>query len=85
MKIIRVVCTPDGICREPGDIIEKDFTPDECLVLTAAPEEQYVTQGAVVPGNGTVENDERKVQGRRIAGRLEPGAGTGYNAPVQEA
>ena len=46
MRIIRVVCTPDGICREPGDIIEKDFTPDECVVLTAEPKEHYVTQGA---------------------------------------
>lgn len=126
MRIIRVVCTPDGICRESGDIIEKDFTPDECVVLTAEPKEHYVTHGAggvredtvaggvtadvravnaggstvvggaaadgdavsgstVVPGNGAAENDERKVQGRRIAGRLETGAGTEYAFPVQEA
>lgn len=108
MRVIRVVCTPDGICREPGDIIEKEFTPDECLVLTAAPEAQYVVQEAgtaggafvegravdegssaggssAVPGSRTVENDESKCPGRRIAGRLEPGAGTEYAFPVQEA
>ena len=36
MKIIRVVCTPDGVCREPGDIIEKEFAPDESMVAQAA-------------------------------------------------
>lgn len=39
MKIIRVVCTADGVCREPGDIIEKDFAPDETIVLEAVQEE----------------------------------------------
>ena len=38
MKIIRVVCTADGVCREPGDIIEKAFTPDESMVVEAARE-----------------------------------------------
>ena len=39
MKIIRVVCTADGVCREPGDIIEKEFTPDENMILEAVKEE----------------------------------------------
>lgn len=39
MKIIRVVCTPDGVCREPGDIVEKDFAPDKSIVLHTVKEE----------------------------------------------
>ncbi len=39
MKIIRVVCTPDGVCREPGDIIERDFVPDESLTPAATRQE----------------------------------------------
>lgn len=35
MKIVRVVCTPDGVCGEPGDIIERDFVPDESVILAA--------------------------------------------------
>lgn len=38
MKTVRVVCTPDGVCGEPGDIIEKDFAPDKSIVLHAVQE-----------------------------------------------
>lgn len=39
MKIIRVVCTPDSLCREPGDIIERDFIPDETMIRSATRQE----------------------------------------------
>ncbi|MDE7045697.1 MAG: glycoside hydrolase, partial [Acetatifactor sp.] len=41
MRIVRVVCTPDGVCREPGDIIEKDFVPDECVVQEAVADDTW--------------------------------------------
>lgn len=46
MKITRVVCTPDGICREPGCIIEPSFVPDACIVQeTGSPIPFYSESG----------------------------------------
>ena len=42
MKIIRVVCAPEGVCGEPGDMIERDFVPDESVILTAARDQEGV-------------------------------------------
>lgn len=52
MRIVRVVCTPDGVCREPGDIIEKDFVPDECVVQEAVADD---TRGEGVRTAGRLE------------------------------
>lgn len=82
MRIIRVVCTPDGICREPGDLVEKDFTPDECLVLRAEPEPGEAARPE--PGKAA-SLKPGKAAGVRSAGRYEwAEPSEGRTLPVQE-
>jgi len=78
MKITRVVCTPDGRCREPGDIIEQGFVPDECIVLEAA-----CTEGTGMPEAGKSAPEDETAGKRKVlrAGRLEFSGDTG-EAPV---
>ena len=72
MEIIRVVCTADGVCREPGDIIEKGFMPDKCIVLEAKQEADGMGKAGTAKNgaveNGTVEN------GAAENGTIENGA-----------
>lgn len=45
MKITRVVCTPDGVCREPGVMIEKSFVPDQVIVQDKSGRIRFAEEG----------------------------------------
>ncbi len=84
MKITRVVWTPDGVYREPGDIIERDFVPDAYVMQEACGMEVYITQTdteAEAAGNGmtgSVESPERTKEAKGIKAAMEAeGVSTG--------